>query len=75
MTQDNKIELGVLHKRLNAQTGYVLSQYQWKTLIYAWCAKRRRMNQHAKPCDIFKKGWLSKKDAVSLSAYAGYSLL
>lgn len=75
MKTEHKIALGVLHQRLNLQAGYEFSQYQWRTLIYAWCAERRRKKQHAKPCEIFKKGWLSKKDAVSLSKYAGYSLL
>ena len=75
MKKEHKIALGVLHQRLNLQAGYEFSQYQWRTLIYAWCAQRRRMNRHAKACDIFKKGWLSEKDAVSLSVYAGYSLL
>ena len=75
MKNEHKIALGVLHQRLNLQAGYEFSQYQWRTLICAWCAARRRMNRHAKPSDIFKKGWLSEKDAVSLSIYAGYSLL
>lgn len=75
MRKEHKIALGVLHKRLNLQAGYEFSQFQWQSLIYAWCAERRRKGHHAKPCEIFKKGWLSKKDAVSLSEYAGYNLL
>lgn len=78
MTQKNKknkIELATLRKRLQTHLDYELTAYHWDVLLYGWAERERRRHRRINTSAIRARGWVSKKDAVSISDYVGYNLL
>ena len=64
-----------LYKRFCTAVDYNPTLHQFRTLVYGWAAQEKRRHRRVDTALIFRRGWMSKKDAVSLSEYAGYHLL
>ena len=75
MTKNNQIEMTTLYKRFGTAVDYNPTLHQFRTLVYGWAAQEKRRHRRVDTALIFRRGWMSKKDAVSLSEYAGYNLL
>ena len=75
MKQENKFELATLRKRLQTHLDYELTAFHWEVLLCGWADRERRRPRRINTSAIKARGWVSKKDAVSISDYVGYNLL